>query len=349
MNAVRTHMNAGEQQRGRHPRLRIGGALLALLMASVVLTACQNAKVGARCSTTEFGQQGDWVLVCNNGHWERRKTKTDVAQLLTASLGSAPASGAGPAAGAGATSGSPAVGAAGAAPTAGQPANSAGHFATLAANATLPDGATCARQVRSAPEIRAENVAANHTPGVQKNLTEPYPLFNRVDGNFVGTTDEIIQWTACKWGIDEDIVRAQAAKESWWDQTAVGDFQSDATICVLGHGIGADGHAGQCPASGGLLSITYQYWKKAFPEAMSSTAYNLDYAYAWWRACYTGQITWLNTVERGVDYGAGDAWGCIGEWYSGRWHTSSAEGYISAVKDYLNQRIWATPNFIAHN
>jgi hypothetical protein len=29
-------------------------------------------------------------------------------------------------------------------------------------------------------------------------------------GDDEGTTDEIIQWAACKWGIDTDVVRAQA-------------------------------------------------------------------------------------------------------------------------------------------
>ena len=49
----------------------------------------------------------------------------------------------------------------------------------------------------------------------------------RVTGNFTGTTDQIIQWAACKWGIDEDIVRAQAAKESGWHQNAAGDWRTD--------------------------------------------------------------------------------------------------------------------------
>ena len=35
-------------------------------------------------------------------------------------------------------------------------------------------------------------------------------------GNFTGTTDEIIQWAACKWGFDENTLRAQVAKESYW-------------------------------------------------------------------------------------------------------------------------------------
>ena len=212
----------------------------------------------------------------------------------------------------------------------------------------MPSDATCAAEVRPAAETRStKNTAANHTRGTQKNLTTPYPLFSRVDGNYVGTTDQIIQWAACKWGIDEDIVRAQAAAESWWDQTAVGDFQSASTACVPGHGIGVDGHAGQCPASGGLLSLTYRYWPGGFPEAMNSTAYNVDYVYAFWRACYEGQIDWLNTVDRGSQYVAGDAWGCVGEWFSGRWHTAAAEGYITTVKNYLAQKIWTTPSFLS--
>jgi soluble lytic murein transglycosylase-like protein len=32
--------------------------------------------------------------------------------------------------------------------------------------------------------------------------------------SFRGTTDEIIRWAAWKWGIDEDLLRAVAARES---------------------------------------------------------------------------------------------------------------------------------------
>jgi len=46
----------------------------------------------------------------------------------------------------------------------------------------------------------------------------------RIDGNFTGTTDEIIRWGACKWGFDEDIVRAVAVNESYWRQSQLGDL-----------------------------------------------------------------------------------------------------------------------------
>jgi len=45
---------------------------------------------------------------------------------------------------------------------------------------------------------------------------------------------------ACKWGIDEDIVRAQVATESTWRQPVMGDWSTRADHCAPGHGIGVD-------------------------------------------------------------------------------------------------------------
>jgi hypothetical protein len=200
--------------------------------------------------------------------------------------------------------------------------------------------------VRSAAEIRSPNTPFNSTRGIQKGLTGPYSTFSRVDGNVTGTTDEIIQWTACKWGIDEDIVRAQAAIESWWDQRTLGDWTSNSAVCAPNHPIGSDaGHPGQCPESVGLLQVRYQYWTNGFNEVQTSTAYNADYTYAYWRACYEGEVTWLNTVTRVGTYGPGDVWGCVGVWFSGRWHTPEAEGYITNVTNALNTKIWTQPQF----
>ncbi|MFD0578455.1 hypothetical protein [Dactylosporangium darangshiense] len=94
-----------------------------------------------------------------------------------------------------------------------------------------------------------------------------------------------------------------------------------------------------------MLQVRYPYNLAAFPDVEKSTAMNVDYAYAVWRDCYEGKMTWLNTVERGSQYAAGDAWGCMGVWFSGRWHTSAAEGYITRVRNYMSQRIWTTLNF----
>jgi autotransporter family porin len=191
----------------------------------------------------------------------------------------------------------------------------------LPPGSALPTGAQCASRVRAAPEVRAVNQTQNNTRGTRANT-----LYPGVDGNFTGTTDQILQWVACKWGIDEDIVRAQIAKESWWKMSAVGDNGE----------------------SFGLGQVRVPYHATAFVDdnAKRSSAYNLDYTYAVWRSCFEGKETWLNTVERGATYVAGDAEGCLGVWFTGRWRIPDALTYIAAVNDYRAQRIWETPSFI---
>ena len=43
-------------------------------------------------------------------------------------------------------------------------------------------------------------------------------LLPRVDGRFTGTADEILQWAACKWGLPDNLIRADAVVESTWFQ-----------------------------------------------------------------------------------------------------------------------------------
>jgi hypothetical protein len=223
-----------------------------------------------------------------------------------------------------------------------------GRFTTLPPGSALPSSADCAARVRPADEVRPANGGPNATRGYSfgPSYPEASAELARVDGNFTGTTDQIIQWAACKWGIDEDIARAQMAKESWWNQSNKGDWWSyPASECPPGHPPGADGVPGQCPQSIGIGQVRYNSGNGAFPGVEQSTAMNVDYTYAIWRACYEGKEGWLNHVERGWDYGAGDAWGCVGRWFAGRWHTAPAEAYIADVQSYLNQRIWETSGF----
>jgi autotransporter family porin len=216
---------------------------------------------------------------------------------------------------------------------------SSGRFGTLPVGAVLPSGSQCASLVRRAVEVRPGNAVFNATRGTKPNARYP-----RVDGGFTGTTDEILQWAACKWGIDEDVVRAQVAVESWWQQTAGGDLTSTQSSCHPE----LRTSSGPCPESIGLMQVRYLYHQEAFEDsnAIRSSAYNVDYGYAVWRSCFNGEMTWLNTVERGATYQAGDLWGCLGVWFSGRWYTQPAKDYIAFVQDYLNRRIWTTDDFV---
>jgi hypothetical protein len=227
-------------------------------------------------------------------------------------------------------------------------------FRTLPPGARLPSGAQCTRWVRASPnkEVRRSNWKANHTGGehvasgfLAVDGPRAVRLSKRIDGDFRGTTQEILRWTACKWGINQNMVFAQAAIESWWRQSTLGDWANDPKACPPGHGLGADGRPGLCPQSYGILQNRYPYEKLSWPGIGRSTAMNADTAYAIWRACFDGYETWLNTVPRGRQYHAGDSWGCIGRWFAGRWRTPPALGYIKAVRKYMSEKIWLTPNF----
>jgi len=167
-----------------------------------------------------------------------------------------------------------------------------------------------------------------------------------ISGDFTGTTQEILRWAACKWGINQNIVFAQAAVESWWRQGQLGDWGTNAGLCPRGHGIGAEGRPGECPQSYGILQNKYPFEKAAWPGFAVSTAMNADAAYAIWRSCYDGDEVWLNDVPRGQHYHAGDIWGCVGRWFAGNWYTSGADGYINQVKKFLREQIWTRPGFL---
>jgi hypothetical protein len=229
------------------------------------------------------------------------------------------------------------------------------RFATVPPGAALPSGAQCAAWARAKPfpENKGVNKRANQTVGHSigtgffqgDDARANSRVAPRVDGQFTGTTREILRWAACKWGVDEDLVLAQAAIESWWRQDTLGDWTADASRCAPGRGLGVDGKPGQCPESFGVLQNRYPYEKPSWPGIASSTAMNADLAYAVWRVCFEGYEGWLNTVDRGQTYAAGDAWGCVGRWFSGRWHVAGGEQYVSRVRGYLDQRIWETAAF----
>jgi hypothetical protein len=150
----------------------------------------------------------------------------------------------------------------------------------------------------------------------------------RVSGDYTAqNTDEIIQWAACKWGFDVNTVRAQAVQESSWFANQVGDCTTVRPTQPETKGC----------ASLGLLMIRGAElapdtdMRGAWPYAIDSTAFNLDYALGYRRACYEGRITWLKDTPPLAGYPtytAGDEWGCMGVWYSGAWYDEGAVNYL---------------------
>ncbi len=192
--------------------------------------------------------------------------------------------------------------------------------------------AKAAKQVkRNGYEPRPGNVPSNRRIPKIKMLKAwharsemPYAKF--VNGNFKGTTDEIIQWSAYKWGLDEDLLRSVAVVESWWRMGAVGD-------------------AGD---SFGLYQVRrpFHCWDECW-IARRFTPFNADYYGGIIRAYFDGKMPWLNTVERGKDYAPGDIWGSVGAWFSGRWYTQPSIDYMTVVQQRLAERTWLRPDFVA--
>ena len=221
---------------------------------------------------------------------------------------------------------------------------------------TLPNDTQAAAMVHySTWEPRPQNNTANHTVPPSSFTTAGYSgmqnhaaVFGHVTGNFTGTTDEIIQWAAAKWGLSDETIRAEAVQESYWYQgnkdasgnpisnQGYGDFGS------CGGSPAPSGYGVNGPASFGIMQDKWCSFKDpnaagydGWPYSETSTAYNLDLYGAVMRGCYEGWDTWL-----GGTYASGDMWGCLGRWFSGGWHTTDANNYISLIQGHLNNKIW---------
>jgi autotransporter family porin len=111
--------------------------------------------------------------------------------------------------------------------------------------------------------------------------------------------------------------------------STAGDETSDAALCDL---IGLNA---PCPQSHGLLQVKGTVHEGTYPASTRASAFGVDYAMSWLRACYEGSFTWL-----GDDYGPGDEWGCIGAWFSGNWWDQGARKYVAEVQGHVAGRTW---------
>lgn len=188
----------------------------------------------------------------------------------------------------------------------------------------LADAVAAAHVRRDGWDPSPQNAAANHRVPTAAELAryrrqDKWRWKRRVTGGFRGTTDEIIQWAAWKWGFAPDVLRAVATQESWWDQAYVGDGG----------------------LSFGLMQIKSTDYRGTYPLSRLSTAFNVDYYAGQLRWCYDGRVRWLNRASgNGATYAPGDLWGCVGFWYSGRWHDGAADRYAGRVRHYLAEQTW---------
>jgi hypothetical protein len=209
-------------------------------------------------------------------------------------------------------------------------------------------------------EPRPENAAANQTTatGEQLSLFQSdswvavdervrTDIRRRIDGAFTGTTDEIIAWAACKWGFEDDVMRAAAVLQSDFRQSAeagiaVGDCPPDVTPA-------GDGY---CPHLFGIFAANYDAEASAhstWPALRDSTAFNADYMGGFLRMCFEGYVTWLDdpsvTPLQDGPYVAGDLWACLGFAVAGRWRNLEARAFTATVREAYGERPWTAPSF----
>jgi hypothetical protein len=236
-----------------------------------------------------------------------------------------------------------------------------GYFTLLPVGSyrTLPSDAVAAARVqRSTWEPRRANDPYNRMmPGHLRLQLEPLPahaydprwnkyILRRITGRFTGTTDEIFQWAAVKWGIPDNMLRAIAYMESDWYQRNQGDYVRDRAKCQPGYR-----HV-PCPVTFGIVGTKSTSWPGVFPWNRDSTAAAVDVLGGWLRGCYEGWVWWLRqhgNRSRGV-YHSGDIWGCVGAWYSGDWHDGPPDGldgqhYGLRARYWVKDRPWLRPRF----
>jgi hypothetical protein len=268
------------------------------------------------------------------------------------------------------------------------------HLRPVGAWSNLPGDRLCAARVhRSRWEPRRQNAQENRSMPRARSVRRAFAarpravggayrrrwdtwLLPRVDGHHTGTTDEIFQWAACKWGMPDNLLRAIAFRESTWYQFlhfrdgsiypefGSGDLFSAPSpasqiycdsLAGYGHDYQLDMGQGLCPKTFSIMGVmswqdpSWGQWPHnqngTFPFNRNSTAFAADYLGATLRGCYEGWETWLG--DGGTGYSAGQIWGCVGAWYAGDWHSGAADEYIVRVRRAVRDHPWLSAWFRA--
>jgi hypothetical protein len=181
------------------------------------------------------------------------------------------------------------------------------------------------------------------------------PYFRFVDGRdglHDPSTDDLIQWSAHKWGIPEDWLRAEYVQESYWNQFQLGD---EGTVSRQWYEL----YPLQARVRNTLkvyrsLGITQVQWKPdeslgpgSEPLRWESTAFNLDYQAAMVRFYYDNpggaRSAWGDAT-----YVPCQSWRSIGGWFRPYpWGNADQAGYITNVRRILADRRWTSASFVA--
>lgn len=179
------------------------------------------------------------------------------------------------------------------------------------------------------------------------------PYLRYVDGRDTlhdPSTDDLIQWSAHKWGIPENWLRAEYVLESYWSQFWLGDEHPVPHSWY-------DRYPSQARVAGTpevyrSMGITQVQWEPngalgpgSEPLRWESTAFNLDYQAAMVRFYYDNPEG-ARSAWGDASYSPCQQWESIGGWYRPYpWGNSDQAGYIAKVRANLSDRAWTSAHF----
>lgn len=240
--------------------------------------------------------------------------------------------------------------------------------------------ARAAARVTHQPEVRPDNARPFTVAGVRYGPTTTYvptdaelrsfrrartslgqpvvafnPYLRYVDGRDGlrrPSTDDLIQWSAHKWGIPENWLRAEFVQESLWNQFQLGD-----ELTVSADAYDRSPPQARVPGSSDVhtsLGITQVKWipdgsvgAGTEPLRWTSLAFNLDYQAATVRLYYDDPGG-ARTAWGDAGYAPCQAWKSIGGWFQPHpWGNDGQRAYIAKVQGHLRRRSWATRRFVA--
>jgi hypothetical protein len=176
------------------------------------------------------------------------------------------------------------------------------------------------------------------------------PYYAYVTGDFRGTTDEIIQWAAAKWGIPVNWLRAQYAQESVWRQRMLGDLTD----------VGAawyDLYPPQARVAGTTevyetMGISQIKWAPnnsvgagTEPLRWESTAFAADYQAATVRF-YFDDPDRARSRWGDASYRPRQAWNSMAAWFDPYpWGNKLQRWYVHVIGSQLAKHSWTKPYF----
>jgi hypothetical protein len=208
-------------------------------------------------------------------------------------------------------------------------------------------------------ELKPENAVPNNSVPTAAQLAQlsissgwmnpdGQRLLGLVTGGHRGTTDEILQWAAYKWGLDPNLLRAEAVVESHWRQHCIGDIGNGVSLSILQ--IKSGSWTGTCPNAGACTNLNCAAITAPTCLSNNNTAFGADYRAFVMRACIVGDglswfanqtPTWAGVKPWVTGPGANNQIEpCMGAWFSGNWGDAGAQNYWAGpagVQSYMTK------------